>query len=132
MILMMIFMAAVFSMDPKGPPAGLLAFMFLFIGAIYAAMIAPSFVAGYGLLKGKRWAKTAAIVAGVLSASSVPFGTGVTVYTFWFLFSEPGKAFFEQQKYALPPRRQEWAAQANIQEQPTQVYVPPKTPPDWR
>ena len=131
MLLMMGFLGGMLGMDPHGPPFPVMVFMFLFIGAIYSAMIIPSFVAGYGLLKGKRWAKTATIVAAVLSASSVPFGTAACVYSFWFLFSDPGRAFFEQQKYALPPRRQEWV-QPTVQNQPTQAYVPPTTPPDWR
>lgn len=137
MFLMMIFMGFMLSQDPNGPPPGFILFILLFTGAFCAASISPSVIAGYGLLKRKRWAKTATIVAAVLGASSVPFGTGICVYSFWFLFSEPGKAFFEQEKYGLPPRRQEWLPlntrnQPNTQNQPTREYVPPAAPPDWR
>ena len=131
MTFMMGFMIFVLGREPNGPPAGVMIFMLLFFCAIFAAMIIPSVIAGYGLLKHRRWAKTATIIAAVLCASSVPFGTGACVYSFWFLFSEQGKAFFEQQKYALPPRRQEWA-QISVQNQPSPTYVPPSTPPDWR
>jgi hypothetical protein len=138
-LLMMVFFLAIFgvallgaSRGSEGPPIFVMTIMWLFIAAIYGAMTIPSFVAGYGLLKQKRWAKTWTIIAGVLSAMSFPIGTAVCVYSFWFLFSEPGKAIFERQKYALPPRRQEWAPQSDFQNQPTTVYVPPTTPPDWR
>jgi len=142
MFSMMGFIAAMMRMDPNGPPMFAFGFMFLFIAAIYGVMLTPSFVAAYGLLKRRRWAKTATIIAAVLSASSVPFGTAACVYSFWFLFSEPGKSFVDQQKYALPPRQQEWLpvnAQnqqewrpVNAQQQPTEKYIPPTTPPDWR
>ncbi len=116
---------------PNGPPAFFFLFMGLFMGLIYGAMTVPSFVAGFGLLKRRSWARTATIIAGVVSAMSFPLGTAVCCYSFWFLFSEPGKAIFERQNYALPPRRQEWANQ-NVANQPTQSYAPPTTPPDWR
>jgi hypothetical protein len=131
MISMMAFMILMLGRDPNGPPFGVMIFMLLFFSAIFAAMIIPSVIAGYGLLKHRRWAKTATIIAAVLCASSVPFGTGACVYSFWFLFSDQGKQFFEQHKYGLPPRRQEWA-QINVHNQPSPTYVPPSTPPDWR
>jgi hypothetical protein len=131
MFVMMIFMGFMLRLEPNGPPPGVMVFMLLFFGFICALNISPSLIAGYGLLKRRRWAKTATIVAAVLGASSVPFGTGICVYSFWFLFSEPGKAFFEQQKHWLPPRRQEWLP-INTQNEPTREYVPPSTPPDWR
>ncbi|PWT93259.1 MAG: hypothetical protein C5B55_04885 [Blastocatellia bacterium] len=117
-------------LGPGGPPAGFLIFMWLFFGAFYGAMTVPSFIAGYALLKERRWAKTAAIVAGVLAAMSFPMGTAVCVYTFWFLFSEPGKIMFERQRLSLPQRRESWLNQTD--KTPTPEYVPPPTPPDWR
>ena len=119
------------SRGPEGPPAFIFLFMGLFMGLIYGGMTVPSFVAGFGLLRRRRWAKTATIIAGVTSAMSFPLGTAVCVYSFWLLFSEPGKAIFERHNFALPPRRQEWAHE-NVQREPTKSYVPPTTPPDWR
>ena len=121
----------VFSSVPDGPPAGVAIFMTIFIGAMYSLMIIPSLVAGYGLLKHKRWARTAAIIGAVTAAMNFPLGTAACVYTFWFLFSEPGKAIFEKRNYMLPPGRQSWAYDVqNNQAQTT--YTPPPTPPDWR
>ena len=121
----------VFSTVPDGPPAGLIVFMTLFIGGIYSLMTIPSFVAGYGLLKHRPWARTAAIIGSVTALTNFPIGAAVCAYTFWFLFSEPGKAIFEKRNYMLPPGRQSWAYDVqNNQAQTT--YTPPPTPPDWR
>ena len=131
-----VFIAAMMS-DPRGgaPPMFFFVFVWLFIGAIYAAMTIPALVAGYGLLKRKKWARVWAIISAVIAATNVPFGTAVTVYTFWFLFSEPGKQLFEQNNYALPPGRQTWANQQWNYEQQRQregQYNAPPSPPDWR
>jgi hypothetical protein len=94
-------------------------------------MTIPSLIAGYGLWKKKKWAKTASIIAGVLAAMSFPVGTAVCVYTFWFLFSNPGKVLYDKPVYSLPQGQQVWGAQ-EIGSQRENQYVPPKSPPDWR
>lgn len=124
----------------SGPGTGtaelfLLLFVWLFIAVMYGAMILPSFIAGYGLLKRKKWARTWAIIAGVVAAMSFPFGTAVCVYTFWLLFSEPGKILFDQNNYALPPGQQAWAYETWNHESSRHresQYHPPPPPPDWR
>lgn len=62
-------------------PLGLMAAIMVFVGLINVLIIGPSFLAGYALLKKKRWAKTVGIIAGVLAGMSFPFGTAVCVYT---------------------------------------------------
>ncbi|HEX5966160.1 MAG TPA: hypothetical protein VFY51_09510, partial [Pyrinomonadaceae bacterium] len=117
-----------------GPPAFIFVIMLLFMAVMFAAFTLPSFVAGYGLLKRKKWAKVWAIIAAVLAGGQFPMGTAVTVYTFWFLFSEPGKQWFDQGQYALPPGRQTWANQQfeyDSQRQREGQYTPPPPPPDW-
>ena len=131
MLLMLGFLVSIFRMDPSGPPLAFVVFISLFVGAMYSIMIIPSFIAGYGLLKRRRWAKTAAIIGGVTAAMSFPLGTAVCVYTFWFLFSEPGKALYENQRQMLTAQRDEpW----RVQETKTteKQFVPPSSPPDWR
>lgn len=115
----------------EGPPLILFGAMWVFIAAIYGAMTIPSLIAGYALLKRKRWAKVAAIIGGVVSAMSFPLGTAVCVYTFWFLFSEPGKQLYEKSTAALPPQPPLWA-QATVNSKAEPQYIPPSTPPDWR
>jgi len=120
-----------FSSVPGGPPLGAMLFLTIFVGGIYSLMTIPSFVAAYGLLKHRSWARTAAIIGSVFALSNFPIGAAVCAYTFWFLFSEPGKAIFEKRNYMLPPSRQSWAYDVqNNQAQTT--YTPPPTPPDWR
>lgn len=129
-----VFIAALMN-DPSPPPTILFVFIWVFIAAIYGAMTVPSIVAGIGLLKNKKWARTWSIISAVVAAMNFPFGTFVTVYTFWFLFSEPGKYMYDQNNYALPPGRQAWANQpwnAEAQRQRDAQYHPPPPPPDWR
>ncbi len=50
-------------------------------GLFVAAMAGVSFLAGYGLLKRKPWARLLAIILAFLSLMSFPFGTALGVYT---------------------------------------------------
>src|SRR4051812_20872207 len=82
-VLMLVFIGLMFTFilsigNQPGRPGPPLAFFGIFFTAmIIFQMIftAPSFIASYALLKKKSWARMAAIVAGVLSAMSVPVGT---------------------------------------------------------
>lgn len=139
MALFLIFFGVVFigamMADPSAPPIVFFVFVWLFIAAMYAAMTIPSFIAGYGLLKRKKWARTWSIISAVIAAMNFPFGTAVCVYTFWFLFSNEGKLMFDQNNYALPPGRQEWTNETWNHESSRQrdaQYHPPPPPPDWR
>jgi hypothetical protein len=136
-LLMMIFIWGMMSVGPNGPPVGFLIFMSLLMSIIYGAMIAPSFIAGWALLKRKKWARTASIISAVVAGANFPLGTAVCVYTFWFLFSDPAKAFFDQNNYnyALPPGQQTWANQSweyDARRQREPQFQPPPSPPDWR
>jgi len=93
------------------------------------------------MLKYKPWARTASIIAAVLEVMSVPIGTAVGVYSFWFMFSDAGKALYDknsvyqQRPYALhnappPPPASDWNAQTSYGRE--HEYVPPTQPPDWR
>ena len=46
----------------------------------------PALAGGFGLLRGKRWARKFLLISAVVAALDVPFGTALAVYTFWFLF----------------------------------------------
>lgn len=45
------------------------------------------FAAGWGLLHLRRWARSLAIVLGVISLLHPPFGTALGIYTLWVLVS---------------------------------------------
>jgi len=129
-VVMMAFFTLAISLDPQGPPWPIVVFMFLFMFMFTAILVAPSVIAGYGLRKKRRWAKTASIIAGVVASMSAPIGTAVCVYTFWFLFSEPGKLLYDNARHALPHGRESWSVPArDVKEH---QYVPPPSPPDWR
>jgi hypothetical protein len=149
MVAMCIFMWAIFSTIPPPPgrpdagmPAAVMAMFFGFMMVYTFIFTMPSFVAGYALLKRKQWARTASIVAAVLETMSVPIGTAVAVYSFWFMFSEQGKALYEQspaapsgaRPYSLhdaPPQPASvWNAQTSYGRE--HEYVPPAQPPEWR
>lgn len=132
-VLMMVFMGAVFiAVPPTGDGSPAFIFVFLgFMAVIYGLFIIPSVIAGYALLKRRRWAKIASIVAGVMAAMFFPVGTAVCVYTFWFLFSEPGKLLYDKSANALAPGSTAWVNGVQ-QEAREGQYVSPLNPPDWR
>ena len=136
-VVMLAFFVGIMGTAPSPPPPGIVIFFSLLVIAIYSLMTLPSFIAGWALLKKKKWAKTASIIAAVIAGSNFPIGTAVCVYTFWFLFSDPGKVFFDQNNYnyALPPGQQTWANQSweyDARRQREGQYQPPPSPPDWR
>jgi hypothetical protein len=114
---------------PSQPP--FLGLIFVFAGIFNVAMTIPSLVAGYALLKRRRWAKVAGIVAGVAAAMSFPIGTAVAVYTFWFLFGDVGKQVYGVKKKELPPLPpSEWQQSSSYSAHDGWVSYTP--PPDWR
>jgi hypothetical protein len=143
-------MVAFFAVIPQQPGEELPAVFFAIFGAFflvfYLLMGIPSFVAGYGFLKRKKWAKVMGIISAVLAAMSFPIGTAVCVYTFWFLFSDPGKQLYDQeQKWASyqpdwrerlplnPPNANDWQREtARWRETQQEQYAPPNQPPNWR
>ncbi len=50
-------------------------------GIVFFAI--PSLIAGAGLLLGKSWALTLALVMGCFKLFSFPFGTALGIYTIW-------------------------------------------------
>lgn len=93
-------------------------------------LVAPSFLAGYGFLKRKSWAKNIGLIAGVVAGLNFPLGSALCVYTIWFLFGENGRYLYDKPADALPPGPPLWIRAESREQQP--VYAPPSTPPDWR
>ena len=108
-----------------------LGYIFAFVFLINVVFSVPPFVAGYAFLKRKRWAKIAGIIAAVVAAIRVPFGTAVAIYTFWFLLSAPGKLLYDNAAQVLPPAPPtDWAAADKSQRE--HEYAGRTSPPDWR
>ena len=112
------------------PPQGFFIAVMSFVVLLTAALTIPSLIAAYALLKRKRWAKVAAIIAGVFAAPHMPLGTAVGVYTFWFIFSEPGRLLYDQPAKSLSPPAP--GEQTRIHQEKQHEYFPPAAPPDWR
>jgi hypothetical protein len=134
MLLFAIFMVGVFGLvsADRGDvrPLGLMGIVMFFVVALNILLAAPSFLAGYAMLKRKSWAKGAGVVAAILDGLSFPFGTALCVYTLWFMFSNEGKALYDANVRTLPPPPPNWRVG-----QPGQrefEYVPPAVPPNWR
>jgi len=133
-VLMSAFMLIMFSTMPSSPPGrepppGFFIVMICFVLIFTVGWSVPSMIAAFALLKRRRWAKIAAIVAGVFAASQVPIGTAVCVYTFWFVFSEPGRALYDRPAQALAPGEPDWN---QIDTGRQKEYTPPVSPPNWR
>jgi hypothetical protein len=66
------------------------------VGLVFFAVLAlPGVLAGYGLLKGKKWGQILGIVVGVLSLFNFPVGTVLGAYTLFVLFQDSAKDYFE-------------------------------------
>lgn len=118
--------------DPKNAfPAGIMALFISIFLVINVVFTLPSFVAGYAMLKRKRWARTASIVAAVMDGMSFPLGTALCIYTLWFIFSDQGRLLYDNMRPASalapsPPWASASAKQRELE------YIPPVSPPDWR
>lgn len=111
-------------------PPILFAMILIGVMGFNLCLVAPSFVAGYGFLKRKPWAKNIGLIAGIVAGLNFPIGSALCVYTIWFLFGENGRYLYDKPADALPPGPPLWTrAESREQER---AYVPPSTPPDWR
>jgi hypothetical protein len=98
------------------PPPPFVGLVLVLAGVFQVVFSIPPIVAGFALLKRRSWAKIAAIVGGVVAAMSFPIGTALAVYTFWFLFSDPGQQLYPSKSSdAPPPPPDDWQAAGSDQ-----------------
>ncbi len=68
-----------------------------FAVAIFLFLISlPGLLAGYGLLKRRRWGRILAIVVGALHLASFPVGTALGIYGFVILLKPEAEAYFRE------------------------------------
>lgn len=82
-------------------PFPMRAFVWPVAGVIGTFLLAGSiagFLAGLGLLNYRPWARTLALIVGVISLIHVPFGTALGIYTLWVLL--PGDSEREYRRLA--------------------------------
>ena len=85
---------------PEGPAAAAPVFVRPLVtigGLISLGKAALGFLAGSGLLNRQPWARSLAIVVGVISLFfQIPFGTALGVYTLWVLLPAHSEAEYEK------------------------------------
>ena len=64
----------------------------------FAALAVPGLLAGYGLLKRKKWGQILGIVVGILSLLNFPIGTAIGAYTLFVLFQDSATGYFDGQQ----------------------------------
>ncbi len=68
--------------------------------AIMALLTLPDFIAAFGLLARKRWARILGVVVGILNLPGFPMGTLVGAYAIFVLMQDTAASYF-----ASPPSR---------------------------
>jgi hypothetical protein len=72
------------------------------VGLVFFVVLAlPGLLAGYGLLKRKKWGQILGIVVGILSLFNVPVGTLLGGYTLFILFQDSANGYFAGQEAEL-------------------------------
>lgn len=87
---------------PHGPPPELIfGFMRPFMHVMSILLLckaAAGVIAGVGILQRADWSRMLAIVVGIISLISFPFGTAIGIYTLWVLLSPNAEAEFRGQR----------------------------------
>ena len=66
------------------------------VGLVFFVVLAlPGLLAGYGLLKRKKWGQILGIVVGILSLLNIPVGTAIGAYTLFVLFQNSANDYFD-------------------------------------
>jgi len=73
-----------------GPP------LLSIIAAMLFLLAAGQICVGWGLMQRQRWARTAAVILGILSLFHPPVGTALGIYTLWVLLANNAGTEYEQ------------------------------------
>lgn len=82
---------------PSNVPTGFLHALFGTISAVILAKAAVGFLAGWGLLQRRSWARMLTIILAFLALFNIPFGTALGIYTLWVLLPAASDAEYQQQ-----------------------------------
>jgi ABC-type Fe3+-siderophore transport system permease subunit len=91
--------------------AGIAVVFIIIAVVVLVVFLMPKVVAGFGLRKGRSWAKVWTIVACCVAVLNFPLGTALGVYGFWFVFGDLGKTYFENPHatdHFSPPPPNNW------------------------
>lgn len=135
MMLVIAAMVAIILFGPDGrpePPPAVFVLIFGFVFVIQMLFVAPAFIAAYGLLKRKSWARIASIVAGVLSAMNVPVGTAACVYSLWFFMGNNWKSVYSPVSGVSQIGESHSRWEPYTQDERGEYVYRNVEPPDWR
>ena len=82
---------------PPDVPTGFLHSLFGTIGVLFLAKAAAGFLAGWGLLQRRPWARMLTIVLAFIALFHIPFGTALGIYTLWVMLPARADAEYEEQ-----------------------------------
>ena len=87
---------------PWGWPVGHIVPAFLsFMGLISLVLAAAGFIAGWGLLERRPWARTLAIVVAIIAILNPILGTVLGIYTLWVLLPSDAEAEWQREARAV-------------------------------
>ncbi len=120
------------------PPVEFLLVIFGFIFVFQMLFVIPSYVAAFALLKRKSWARIASIVAGMVAAMNVPFGTLACVYSLWFFLGDNWKQIYGDKWEGTATGMPQLAAEREMRwtgyrtDERGEIVFHKVEPPDWR
>ncbi len=138
LLAVLIFAMTIPGQPGQTPPIEFLLMIFGFMFVFQMLFVGPSFVAAYGLLKRKSWARIASIVAAVVSAMNVPFGTLACVYALWFFLGDNWKEIYQEYSADARTTPRQLAEEREIRwtgyhtNEHGETVFHPVDPPDWR
>ena len=143
LVVMMLFFGFILTLPsgpggPGGPPDGFVWTMLAFMSVFQSFFIIPSFIAAYGLLNQKSWARIASITAGVIAAMNVPLGTAAALYSLWFFLGDKWKELYgdrtpageEEHRRLVADLHTRWTGMET--DEKGEIRFHHVEPPDWR
>jgi hypothetical protein len=70
---------------PRAPEAFLVGPLIVLLGGLFMVLALIGFLAGWGLLERRPWARVLVIVLAILNLFGIPFGTALGIYSLWVL-----------------------------------------------
>ena len=79
-------------------PLGILTIIATFITGLFLILSLPDIIVGIGIMKRKQWGRILGFILAALNLLSIPFGTALSIYTFFVLLSPESQKIFEHKE----------------------------------
>jgi hypothetical protein len=76
----------------------ILSIIAVFVMGFFFLLSIPGIIAGIGLLQFKKWARILTIILAFFGIFNIPFGTALSIYTFWVLFNGETDELFSKEQ----------------------------------